>query len=501
VIHRKLVWLLGCVLCLIAACSTAPVAPTPSGPTVTYNPFATLSPTPFLPGISLDTPIATEFLPPTTIAPTPTYLPSTTPASGSALPASYTLQVSLDYEAHSVVVDETILYKNVTGVELDTLVLAVEPALWQGCFSLTSLTGQGVGTHTLETNRLEIALEPRLVQNGSILLQLQYSLTLPPADRLHLFGYKVGQINLVDWYPFIVPYQHGWVLHPPAELGEHLVYDASDFDVTIAITDPSLALNISAGAPLVDGHFRLESARTVAISISSQQMQSSITSDGLTITGVYFVEDRLKAERLLDELGKAVATFEELFGPYPYPSLTVVESNFYDGMEFDGLFFLSRDFFKADDGTKLNYLEDIAVHETAHQWWFGWVGNDQAREPWLDEALATYSEALFYEDVYPGMAGAWWQFRVNGFSPDGAIDSEIYSFDRPQIYANAVYLRGALFLRDLRDWIGDASFLAFVKDYAFQMGGRIATKDDFFRILAQHTGADMTNLRGEYFTP
>lgn len=34
-----------------------------------------------------------------------------------------------------------------------------------------------------------------------------------------------------------------------------------------------------------------------------------------------------------------------------------------------------------------------AAHETAHQWFYSLVGNDQARDPWLDEGLATWPEA------------------------------------------------------------------------------------------------------------
>ena len=32
-------------------------------------------------------------------------------------------------------------------------------------------------------------------------------------------------------------------------------------------------------------------------------------------------------------------------------------------------------------------------HETAHQWFYSLVGNDQARDPWIDEGLATWAEA------------------------------------------------------------------------------------------------------------
>jgi aminopeptidase N len=34
----------------------------------------------------------------------------------------------------------------------------------------------------------------------------------------------------------------------------------------------------------------------------------------------------------------------------------------------------------------------LVHHETAHQWFYSLVGNDQARDPWLDEALATWAQ-------------------------------------------------------------------------------------------------------------
>ena len=168
------------------------------------------------------------------------------------------------------------------------------------------------------------------------------------------------------------------------------------------------------------------------------------------------------------------------------------------GMEYDGLFFLSRDFYKEDDGTVLNNLVDIAVHETAHQWWFGSVGNDQALEPWLDEAMATYSERLFYEKNYPACdclvgfpSGCIFPVRLGGYG--------YLPWGRLPTYANAVYLRGAQFLEALRGRVGDVAFFTFIKDYARQMAGRRATADDFFNILRQHTNVDFTNIQQAYF--
>jgi aminopeptidase N len=36
-------------------------------------------------------------------------------------------------------------------------------------------------------------------------------------------------------------------------------------------------------------------------------------------------------------------------------------------------------------------LERPTTHEVAHQWFYSLVGNDQARDPWLDEGLANWA--------------------------------------------------------------------------------------------------------------
>ena len=49
----------------------------------------------------------------------------------------------------------------------------------------------------------------------------------------------------------------------------------------------------------------------------------------------------------------------------------------------------------------------LTTHEVAHQWFYGLVGNDQARDPVLDEGLATYAMgSLFPGAVVPGRLAA-----------------------------------------------------------------------------------------------
>ncbi len=43
----------------------------------------------------------------------------------------------------------------------------------------------------------------------------------------------------------------------------------------------------------------------------------------------------------------------------------------------------------------------VAVHETAHQWFYAMVGDSQALHAWLDEAFASYAEQLVDADPPP----------------------------------------------------------------------------------------------------
>jgi len=278
------------------------------------------------------------------------------------------------------------------------------------------------------------------------------------------------------------------------------VYDIADFDVDITFADPSQSLVIAAAA-IADGtHYTLTSARTFTFSASPDYLISSTTVGTVTLSSYYFSADFRAGEALLAQVAIGMETFSTLYAPFPYPSLSMVEAVYVPGgMEYSGMFFLSQEFYTGFDGTAFNNLTSLGVHESFHSWWFGLVGNDQANEPWLDEALCLYSEAVFYEKNYPDHVNWWWNWRVNYFSPTGWVDTTIYSGGSFRPYTNAVYLRGADFLYDLRVRIGDEAFFAFLRDYATQMSWKIATTADFFTILRQHTDVDFSDLVTKYF--
>ncbi len=514
------------LICLVFLVSCALPKPVNNqAPITTSEPIISTS-TP----LSIDnTPQDLTPLPTSGITPQPTISPQATPEDSNSNPIEvvnelthYELDAVFDYFQHSLSVTESIRYMNNTPDTLTDLILVVEPNRREGGFNMESLTwktGESIDEFELTSDQLHILLPQPLAPGEGIEIIIRYTLELPeippPSDtsRPTPYGYTERQTNIVDWYAYIPPYRsgEGWLVHQNWWFGEHQVFDMADFNIRFSLADPIQDLVIAASAPVEqDGDtyvYQLEAARSFALSASNQYLVQSKNIGDVTIYSYSFSYDEYAGEQVLQNTADALQLYSQLIMPYPHASLSVVEADFLDGMEYDGLYFLSRGFYNLYDGTPKGYLTFIAAHETAHQWWYGLVGNDQALEPWLDEALCTYMEHIFYENIYADYPSAsdqslvdwWWYYRVNFYEPDGWINGAIYDFDRFRPYRDAVYLNGAKFLNDLRVLIGDPAFFAFLRDYANQNKTRIATATGFFSILKENTSKDLDGLIDEYF--
>jgi len=86
---------------------------------------------------------------------------------------------------------------------------------------------------------------------------------------------------------------------------------------------------------------------------------------------------------MLDAAADAFDALERRLGSYPHRTFRVAQSAGAYGMESPGLIWIPT-------GVGAANLRYLAAHETAHQWFYGIVGNDQARQPFADEAAADF---------------------------------------------------------------------------------------------------------------
>jgi hypothetical protein len=471
-----------------------------------------------------------------TTSPPPSEVPPVTPSSGPSLPpqspssatpisisptpeppskprTQYNISATLNYGEHHLAVEQLIIYTHISPEPIEDILLIVEPARYPATFTLKELAwleGSPITDFQRELGLIRIPLENPLEPGATAGISLSYEINIPSPNPSYYgrpvpFGYSSRQTNLVDWYPFIPPYQagEGWIVHQPGAFGEHLVYEVADFKVHLQITDTRPDLLIAASAPgmLVDNwwQYELDEARNFSLSISDQYVLSTTTVDSVLVMSYYFPINAQAGEAVLQTTAESLGLYNTLFGAYPRTTLSVVEADFLDGMEYDGLYFLSKGFYNLYTDTPGDYLTAIAAHETSHQWWYSEVANDQALEPWLDEALSTYSEKLYYEKVQPSGLDWWWTYRINYYNPQGWVDGSIYNPQGYRAYRDAIYLNGAKFLDDLRKLTGDTAFFDFLKSYVALYAKQITSTDQFFTLLSEFTQADLQPLLDEYF--
>jgi hypothetical protein len=420
-----------------------------------------------------------------------------TKAAGQSL---YRLDVVLDYVDHVLRVNQSIDYFNNSNAALAELLLVSASQYDNSTLTYNSLTrsdGSLVTNTVVDEAGMHVPLLEPLQPGSRFQLNMDFTLLLPQGPGL--LAWTERQTNLIDWYPFVPPYVagSGWLSNPPGLVGEYFAYESADFDVRFQLINAPSGTSIAApGVASRDGDlwlFSLADARRFVASVSSQYETLQVTADQVPLKVFFFEEHRDAAEASLEIARQSVETFSRTFGPYPYESLTIVEALFADGMESDGMFFLDQYYFLTYDFSPRNYLTLLTAHEVAHNWWFGQVGNDQAKEPWLDEALSTYSELVFYETNYPSHVDWWWQFRINEYGPTGAVDTTIYEVANFRQYVNAVYLRGVQFLHEIREVMGDEDFFAFLKRIVEEGSRRVVTAEEFLWKLAYST--DVVPLR------
>lgn len=502
--------------CNLAATTPVPVVVNPTLNYVNISQPATTIPEPTASRVINTIPTNTPELAPDT--PEPTISPYSCGVAQEGEHIQHNVVANIDYAEKTVQVSQEIQYRNDEQVALAEIVLATEPHAYDGGFLLERIDLNGAEPfYTLDRNRLTVRLPVTLNPGCLATVQLEFRLTVPrigigAQSFKGFFGYSDRQLNLGHWLPTpATRYNESWLLHDAQSIGEQNVLEQADWDVQ---------LNIMANSPIIvaapgtteerdDNQWRyiLNSARDFTLSLSPDWVISERTTNRGTVIQVYHFGDTVRtveentvngASHALTISTQAFEQYESLFGVYPYERFMVVQGDFPDGMEFTGLVFVSTNWFYSFDGGIQNYLSLITIHEVAHQWWYARVGNDAAYAPWLDEALATYSEYIYIEEYYPQFREWWWSFRVAWFNPQGNVDSDVYQFESARDYINAVYLRGVQMLHNLREDIGTEEFFDLLAAYAQAGDGQVATPELFWSLFTEEQLAVTQGTRDNF---
>lgn len=350
---------------------------------------------------------------------------------------------------------------------------------------------------------MKVELSQALKPNSSIEIEMNYKVVIPPANER--FGYGKNHFNLGNWYPVAAVYdQNGWNLDRYYAIGDPFYSDSANYEVQIKAPKEYV---IAASGNLVsdkeEGNSRVwqfqgSSMRDFAFIANKDFKIAEKNFNGTVVKSYYYKEDEKRGKDALDIGVNSIKIFNEKYGKYPYPSYSVVETVFPSGMEYPGLVYISDDYYKPF--ANRDALTIVVVHETAHQWFYSLVGNDQIDEAWLDEGFANYSESIYIENAYSKERGQNYFSRniedrhaqvMASKTIDGVVVRNLKDFRNWEDYGPTVYTRGAMVLNELRNKIGDEKFFQVMQEYFKEYEFKIATTQDFIRVSEKVSGQDL----------
>lgn len=423
----------------------------------------------------------------------------------------YTFNITLDYKNNVVTTQERIEFLNPTGGPTREIKFNVPPAHHPGIIDITDarIFGQPLPlSYTMSNTVLSVNLPAPLSAHDGIAIAFNFKLQIPMQQTINGIGgddSSRGPDSLTagHWYIMLAPYRNGaWDTPAYVPVGDPYVDDVSDFEATILAPDNVIVAG--AGDERHDGplwYYTLSKARVFAFAASESFVVDTLDKDNVSYIIYSYPQHRKFAEAVLYTAARAVALYSQLFGPYPYKSLRIVETGRSQGQEYSGLIGMGTTLYNGYIGHGARHdLIATTAHEVSHQWWFNMVGNDQVRTPWLDESFARMCELLFYEKYYPRDAVWWYRYYITGAKkPQGDIDRSIYNYADNRAYTDAVYRRGVMFLYDLRQRMGRSAFNDMLQDYFTSELYKTTSPNAFFDAVARHTAKDISDLVATYF--
>jgi len=313
---------------------------------------------------------------------------------------------------------------------------------------------------------VRLALPSRSPAGTTVTADLSFRLTLPKSG-VERYGHNATASWWASGHPLLA-WQRGvgWALEPAVGiLGETAVSETADYDVTV--TAPERLTVVGSGrtgvhsgsGPRRTWHFTNPYARDVAVVAGTFVTESfAVERVPVQIAVDAALDPRTTLGPVRANVTLAMKEFTGRFGRFPYPSLTVVALKPIGGagIEYPGLIFV---------GSRRYDL--VVTHEMAHEWFYGLVGNNQATEPWLDEAFATYGEALVNDVDYSG-----------SLDNDGDVNEPMTYWDKhSKSYGAVVYAKGAAALLAARE-TGPVAFDRAIRCYVNANAYGIATARD-----------------------
>jgi len=359
---------------------------------------------------------------------------------------------------------------------------------------------------------------PRAVAPGeAITLEVTFDDKLPAV--VERTGYHGSFHMVAQWFPKIARLEKDgrWAHFPFHHLAEFYA-DYGTYDVTLDVPEAFVVgATGTATESRVDGGRRIE--RHVQTDVHDfawtawdkfQTMRDTI--DGIAVTLLYPPSLEYIASREMASLRFAIPYFGQRYGRYPYPILTVVHpprrAQEAGGMEYPTLITTGASWYGPPG---IHSAEGVTVHEFGHEYFYGLIGSNEVKWPFLDEGLNSFAEQdTMGAYLGPGSMADVFDLKVsdaatqavgsNYFAHEEPVAQPAYAFSTGWNYGALVYARTAAIVETVRRVYGDDIVRKAMGLYARRWRFRHPAPEDFLACFTEVVGPGASeNLRTALF--
>ena len=361
---------------------------------------------------------------------------------------------------------------------------------------------------------LEVTLAKPILPNTKTTFTLDFDGQVPVQIRRSGRNNNEGvELSMSQWYPKMAEFDfEGWHADPYIAREFHGVW--GDFDVTINI-DKDYILGGSGYLQNQNeiGHGYQDEGVTVVYPKKTKMLSwhfvAPMVHDFVWAADKNYIHDVVKGpndvalhflyknypktvenwKKLEPMMVKVMDFYNKNIGDYPYKQYSFIQGGD-GGMEY------AMSTLMLGNGT-LEGIYGTATHELGHSWFQHILASNESKHPWMDEGFTTYVEDLAINELsdkkvanpFEGNYKAYYSLVNSGKEQPQTTHGDRYEENRP--YSISSYVKGSMFLSQLRYVIGDDKLAETIKRYFHDFKFKHPTPNDIKRSAERVSGANL----------
>lgn len=389
-----------------------------------------------------------------------------------------------------------------------------------GYLRVKSLTMNGKAVDFEEVGTiLEVTLDKPVPANGKAVFEMEFEGQVPVQIRRSGRDNAEGvAYSMAQWYPKMCEYDYqGWHANPYVGREFHGIW--GDFDVKITI-DKEYTIGatgylqnpeqighgyVPEGTPLqltkgntLTWHFRAPNVHDFVWAADPDYTHVMYQAENGPMMHFFYQENENTEDawsKLPPIMSRAFTFINNTFGKYPYEQYSFIQGGD-GGMEYAMATLITGN-------RSLPSLVGVSVHELMHSWYQMILGSNESLYAWMDEGFTSFASSLVMnhlrkEGLLPGRVsdnphlGAYRGYiNFSQTQYEEPMITHADHFVTNQAYGISSYVKGAVFLGQLKYMMGEDHFWKGMLNYYDTWKFKHPNVNDFVRIMEKESGLEL----------